>query len=461
MKVANVIYFGVQAMVRLSAALSFAAALFAFCHHADAAPSETVIASFTGKLKGSYPGGGLVSDASGVLYGTLQFGGFLRHNQTYGGGVVYSLKPLNAGKTDWQFTVIYRFGAVLHDGFYPWGSLIIGSNGNLYGTTAFGGHCSLFRDGCGTVFALAPPSPGMHSWTETTLYAFTGKADGVEPLAGLVSDSAGNLYGTTSQGGRANNGTIFELSPPTGDQTTWTKETLFEFNDPSYGVGPDSPLLLDGTGALYGTAPAGGGPDGGVVFRISPRGHAKWAADILYTFNGDPGASRPEGGVIAGPNHVLYGTTYAHGSCQTYEFGCGQVFSLTPSANGKSWSETTLYSFQAGTSGSFPTGRLIQDAAGVLYGTTSAADDFYGNDTSTVFSLAPPAAGSTDWVFTNLHEFTATGDGMFPGAGLAVDPAGNLYGTTPVGGAEQEGTAFMVTGSGFLATESSVSTRGK
>jgi uncharacterized repeat protein (TIGR03803 family) len=429
-------------------ARAMGALLLALCGTAHAAPNETVIASFAGGPQGAYPGGGLVLGARGVLYGMLQYGG-VTANSNLGKGMVYSLTPLNAAKTDWKFSIIYLFGVNANDGFYPWGSLLVGKDGKLYGTTALGGFCSTYGDGCGTVFSLSPPAAGKVLWSEKVLYRFKGKADGIEPLAGLVQDKAGNLYGTTSQGGFKNYGTVYKLSPPSGNAAGWTEQVVFTFNNPVVGANPDSPLLLDQKGNLYGTAPAGGEQSGGVVFRISPTDTLPWTAKILHEFPDDPGPARPEGGVIAGPGGTLYGTTYTKGDCQTYEFGCGQVFSLTPSDSGDVWIERKIHSFQAGAEGSFPTGRLLIDSSGTLYGTTSAADAFYGNNASNVFRLAPPAPGSESWTYRILHSFTEPGDGIYPAAGLVPDLSGNLYGTTPIGGANQYGTAFMLTGSGF------------
>jgi uncharacterized repeat protein (TIGR03803 family) len=253
------------------------------------------------------PVSALLFDASGNLYGTAYMGG------TNGKGGVFQLKP--SGNA-WQETVIYNFTGP--DGAFPSNSLISDSQGNFYSTTGYGG-----GPGFGVVYELTPHSGG--SWTETVLHSFTGGADGATPFGGVVFDAAGNLYGATFQGGLTSCnggygcGTVFQLTPSMGQ---WTHTVLHAFDDSdgafSFGV------VLDSAGNLYGTTEEGGHNRQGVVFKLSPSGNS-WTETVLHFFNGKRGAN-PLCALIFDQQGVLYGTTN-HGGIGS---GNGVVFSLTP-----------------------------------------------------------------------------------------------------------------------------------
>ncbi len=318
-------------------------------------------------------------------------------------------------------TTIGTFGE--KKGVEPNGGLIADNAGNLYGTTADGGEY-----GAGTVFELTPPAKRSRVWSETVLTSSNGF-----PGAGLVADKAGNLYGTTSFGGNGV-GTVFELSPPGPGQTSWTQTVLANF-DTKIGVSPLASLILDRRGNLYSTAVDGGTSpacDGGcgTVFEVSPpAGHKKtWTLTALTSFTGTT-AEHPFGALILDSAGNLYGTSLYGGNSACLN-GCGTVFEVSPPAAGQTaWTTTVLTSFD-GVNGSYPLGSLIADSAGNFYGTTSgggAAGD------GTVFELSPPQAGQTAWTETILFAFSGN-DGDGPAAGLIFDSAGNLYGTTNAGG---------------------------
>jgi len=340
-----------------------------------------------------------------------------------------------------KFKTLYKFkqGA---DGELPWAGLIFDQSGDLFGTTAFGGanSCSPHA-GCGTVFKLAPNGNG--TWTESVLYSFAGGNDGVEPLAGLVFDSAGNLYGTTLDGGPNGVGVVFRLTANTDG--TWTESVLYSFCSLSNcgdGFTPIGGLILDQTGNLYGTTAQGGTNNAGTVFKLTPHQGGSWTESVLYSFTGNSNGADPQGALIFDQAGNLYGTAIGGGitSCRG---GCGVIFELTPQNNG-SWTESVLYSFTGGSDGGLPVGNVIFDSSGNLYGTTNQGGHV-GRDCSVgcgvAFELSPNRDGS--WAEKALHQFNVK-QGAFPATGLTFDAAGNLYGTTQVDAAGF-GTVFKLT----------------
>jgi uncharacterized repeat protein (TIGR03803 family) len=292
-------------------------------------------------------------------------------------------------------TVLYAFKGAPGDGEGPYVGLIADKAGNLYGTTELGG-----TSNAGVVFKLAPDG------TETVLYTFTGHSDGGRPFAGLLSDKAGNLYGTTSRGGASNEGVVFKLAPE------GTETVLYAFKGGSDGRWPEAGLIADKAGNLYGTTPQGGASGAGVVFKLAPDG----TETVLYAFKGDSDGDGPTARLIADGAGNLYGMTLEGGAS-----GAGVVFKLAPDGT-----ETVLYAFKGGSDGRFPRGGLIADKAGNLYGTTLEGG---ASGAGVVFKLAP------DGTETVLYAFTDHSDGGGPFAGLIADGAGNLYGTTRLGGA--------------------------
>ena len=265
---------------------------------------------------------------------------------------------------------------------------------------------------------------------EKVLHSFNGNgADGYQPEASLIFDAVGNLYGTTYWGGTYGFGTVFELTPSGGGG--WTETVLHSFQpNGTDGNYPIAGLIFDAAGNLYGTTSAGGTYGFGTVFELTPEEGGGWTETVLLNFNGTDG-SYPHAGLAFDAAGNLYGTTGYDG---TYHYGT--VFELTPTAGG-GWTETVLHSFGNGTDGASPFAGLIFDAAGNLYGTTSAGGT-YG--TGTVFELT---GGREQVLYSFKSRYGA--DGATPYAGLIFDAAGNLYGTTYWGGNYGDGTVFELT----------------
>jgi uncharacterized repeat protein (TIGR03803 family) len=313
--------------------------------------------------------------------------------------------------------------------------------------STFGGHVG--RLGLFLVAALIAAtsfSSRTAAQTLTTLYSFTGGSDGATPLAGLIFDAAGNLYGTASDNLApvVRYGTVFKLTPPSTTGGSWTQTVLHSFAGTTDGAGPYAGLVFDAAGNLYGTTSGGGQLDYypyrtyGTVFKLSPPSTAggTWTESVLHKFTGSDGAN-PYAGLIFDATGNLYGTTFAGGvfggSCPN---GCGTVFSLTPpSTMGGPWSESVLYAFTTleSTDGVVPAAELILDASGNLYGTTTQhGTGYYGDFPGMVFKLTPPSTTEGTWTETALHIFNglSASDGAGPWGSLIADGAGNLYGTT-------------------------------
>jgi len=294
---------------------------------------------------------------------------------------------------------------------------------------------------------LATAAPAFAASKEKVLHSFNGK-DGNGP-AGLIFDGSGNLYGTTSVGGKYDYGTVFELSPKTGGGWTETVLHNFDYNHKD-GTLPEPSLIFDRSGNLYGTTDLGGKYEYGTAFELSPKAGGGWAETVLHSFNhnGKDG-TYPYAGLIVDANGNLYGTTWEGGKsspeCKT---GCGTVFELSPKTRG-GWTETILHSFND-KDGVLPEASLIFDASGNLYGTTFLG----GKDgAGTVFELSPKTGG--DWTETILHIFGEGSDGVYPVTSLIFDASGNLYSTTFLGGNYGYGTVFELspkTGGGWTET---------
>ena len=288
-------------MAALSLVLAVATSLIV--PPAAQAQTFTVLHQFTGGSDGSNPYSSLVPDRAGNLYGVAPFGGSqsCETQSGIGCGTVFKLAHRTGG---WVFSPLYEFTGHAN-GNNPVGSLAIASDGTIYGTTDAGGDLACrdsFGDGCGTVFHLQPPpnfcSSFLCSWNATVLYQFTGGSNGNDPLAGVVLDGAGNLYGTLYQGGASQLGAAYELSR---SGSSWTESTIHSFAGGTDGADPMSGLIFDGSGNLYGTTEFGGGAGGctaggcGTVFQLTPSGSG-WNANVIYNFPG--GYNIPLGGLI-------------------------------------------------------------------------------------------------------------------------------------------------------------------
>jgi len=266
--------------------------------------TETVLYRFTGGVDGGIPSyGDLVFDQAGNIYGTTTSGG------AGNGGTVYELKASNGG---WTKNILYAFtgGA---DGGTPFGSVVFDRAGNLYGTTSYGGSKDL-----GTTFQLAPSGSG---WAETVLHNFRNGKDGSFPFAGLIFDGSGNLYGSTTSGGTRGGGTVFMLTPSNG---YWTLTTIHSFA----GIGgPAANLLMDVADNLYGTTVNDGVNEYGSVFKLS-HSNVGWTYNSFHDFTFGSDGEYPESNLVFDTNGNLYGTASSGGAGCWY--GCGVIFEITP-----------------------------------------------------------------------------------------------------------------------------------
>ena len=301
---------------------------------------DMVTHSFGNGSDGKNPVGGLVSDSTGNLYGTTSTNGL------YGKGTVFKLSP------DGTETILHNFGSG-NDGQTPLGNLIFDAAGNnLYGTTSAGGIYSF-----GTAFEIAADG------TETVLYNFgSGPGDGQNPSAGLVFDGSGNLYGTTVNGGSFGGGTAFELSPQNG--RCCRESPVYSFGNDNDGRNPQAGLVFDSAGNLYGTTANGGLHSGGTIFQLSPQNGRCCREAPVYDFAG-PDGKNPYGGVILDNAGNLYGTTVNGGAN-----AAGTAFEVSPDGGG-GWTEAFLHSFGNGSDGKNPYATLVSDGSGNLYGTTA------------------------------------------------------------------------------------------
>jgi uncharacterized repeat protein (TIGR03803 family) len=380
---------------------------------------------------------GLIMDKEGNLYGTTEFGG--TNNQ----GTVFELSPTPDG--GWNESVLHSFDPAVGvtggtDGAQPHAALVLDSAGNLYGTTSFGGgSSSKCTHGCGTVFKL-----DSGSWSETVLYTFTGGSDGGEPYARLVFDAQGNLYGTTLIGGTKGHGTVFELVNSSG---TYSEKVLYSFtNSGGDGAQPYAGVTFDAAGKnLYGATYSGGTFGNGTIFELAP-GPNGWAKSVLYSFTGKRDGKGPMGNVILDAAGNLYGTTFQGGFTGSY----GTVFELQPQPKG-GWGVLILHEFFDKPAAN-PMAGLVFDAAGNLYGTTtlgaSGVSAPCGGGCGTLFKLTANSDGS--FRYSVLHSFGKEVpeqglDGFKPSGDLILDQSGNLWGTTQSGGAQGAGTVFQIT----------------
>ena len=298
-----------------------------------------------------------------------------------------------------------------------------------------------------TLFVMAASS--AQAQTFQVLHAFTGGGDDGFPLAGLTVDAAGSFYGTTSGSGAGggSNGSVFQLTPSGSD---WLLKPLRNFG--RSGNGPASPrakVTIGPDGALYGTTYEGGVTGNGTVFKLQPPTHAcgsfscPWTMTVLHEFSGSDGAG-PYGEVVFDHAGNLYGTTSFGGLYNCGDFSCGVVYELSPAGSG--WTETVIHSFSGSPDGSVPSGGLIFDAAGNLYGVTWMGGGYYSNG-GVLYKLSPSQGGV--WTETILHTFGNDGnDGAMPIGTLIMDGSGNLYGTTETGGSDNGGTAYQLSQGG-------------
>jgi uncharacterized repeat protein (TIGR03803 family) len=412
-----------------SAALMLGVVIFMLAPGAWAQSKYKTLYRFHG-TDGAGPDGSLIFDAAGNLYGTTYSGGKSDTNCYTGScGTTYELMP-NADGT-WTHKVIHYFTA---EDTGPDGGVTFDTAGNLYGMTNQGPHA-------GNVYELVPTTGG--AWSYSVLYQMGGAFDG-NPAGGMTFDAAGNLYGTSAWGCGYGDGVscVFEMTPSGG---SWTFNLLYGFDfTGSAGWYPSGTTpIFDAKGNLYATTAFGGNsgcsPYGngcyglGVVFELTPSENGTWTEQVLHAFTGGKDGESPACPLVFDAAGNLYGTTYAGGA-----YGKGNIFKLTPNADG-TWTLHVLHQFTGGKDGSMPLGNVIFDAAGNLYGTTNQGG---ANGYGVVFKLTPILSGG--WGYSVLHHFRDL-PGAYPGAGLALDTAGNLYGTTAGDGTKTFGSVFEIT----------------
>jgi uncharacterized repeat protein (TIGR03803 family) len=320
----------------------------------DGTWTETVLHNFDGSFDGSADGyepyAGLAIDSAGNLYGTTRGGG------PSGLGTVFEMSPGGAGT--WTETILYNFGSTSTDGIGPYAPVVLDSEGNLYGTTLLGG-----TGQSGTVFKLVH---GANGWHEKVIHNFVPNAQGdggFNPYGGVILDSAGNLYGTTTscQCSYTNRGTVFELKRSAAG--SYAEKVLHYFYSGGVdGYDPRASLAFDKRGNLYGTTDQGGTSSYGTVFELSPTASGNWKEKVIHNFT-DPttDGQSPEAGVTFDAHGNLYGTTYGGGIN-----GYGIVFELTHSTSG-SWNEVILHNFDGADGGEFVS-PVILDSSGNLFG---------------------------------------------------------------------------------------------
>jgi uncharacterized repeat protein (TIGR03803 family) len=327
--------------------------------------------------------------------------------------------------------VLYSFAGLASggtDGDSPIAGVVSDAAGNLYGTTWYGGTggCTFTIPGCGTVYELSPPSVAGNPWTESVLYSFTGGADGAFPTTGVTFDAAGNLYGATYN---QTGSILYKLSPPAIQGGAWTETTIGNLTNGNSIMGS---FAIDVAGNLFCTG--GSSNNEGFIFEVSPPATqgGSWTLQTIYTFKSTlkNDGSLPDGPLVITKSGAIYGTTAYGGLGTTCSgTGCGTVFRLLPpSSQGGHWSENVLYRFTGGVDGGHPfSSGVLFDKHGKLYGTAA-----YGGSTGdgVVFELSPPAVQGGAWTETTLHSFDRNVDAFRPLNNVVMDQKGRLFGTT-------------------------------
>jgi hypothetical protein len=440
---------------RLVAVLLFAGTLSAQVSE----PNDTVLHVFSGGSDGYIPAGGVVFDQAGNLYGTTYSGGAADCLPTSECGILYQLVPTEFGAWTENILHVF-LGTPANDGATPGGGLLIDPTGNLYGVTAYGGDggCVVLgiRGGCGTVFEMSPPPLPGGDWIETILYTFQGGNDGFLPAGDLAWDAEGNMYGATQYGGSAAScnafytgcGTVFELSPPKTQGAPWTEKVLYAFKGGVDGTNPNGGLVVDKHGAIYGTTYYGGpsntgcntnaGTGCGTAFELRPSATntGEWSKTTIHQFLGPPATDGTQvpAGLVADETGRLYGVTASGGKGHL-----GIAFQLTPTLNTSLWEEQVILNC-GGPGGFSPMARLLM-RDGQLYGTATAGGAF---QVGTVFQLGEPAKPTPVWTSSVLTTFPTGHQAVGPQTSVSFDNNGRLYGTTYGYDRYSGGTVFRI-----------------
>ncbi len=389
---------------------------------AQANPLATIF-SFDGE-RGASPRSAPLVTSQGALAGTTRQGGRARQ------GALYELAPPDDGGAHAHLLLLQ--GTKDRRGSFPEAPLLELPDGTLVGTTTTGGRLDQ-----GTVFAEVPAGGtdlrSARSWTEH-LVASLGGADGNRPVGRLAVDATGMLYGAAASGGAYGKGCVFSLSPPATGSLLRKLDVLHDFRA-GEGETPNAGLAVGAGGTLYGTTSVGGRYGYGTVFSLHPSAPGQpWIMTVLHDFAGPDGAY-PQADLILDFAGALFGSTTAGG-----HDGDGTVFQLLPPSGARGWTEAVLHSFVRADSGARPSGALVLDGKGVLYGT--AAGGGACDDCGTVFALAPTA--QRRWTLQLLHRFDSGGAKGLQPVGLAMAPDGTLYGATAFGGGADAGTIFRI-----------------
>ena len=338
---------------------------------------------------------------------------------------------LAAGAAASSVDFLYNFGSQSGDGYYPYAGVIADSKGNFYGTTYDGGANSSY----GAVYEL---SPGKGGYTETTLYSFNAKPDGYYPYGALARDKSGNLYGATYYGGANGYGRVYELKK---SGKIWKETVLYDFaGGTADGYYPQSQLVFDAKGNLYGTTTYGGAHSGGTVYQLQAQKSGKFKYNLLYSFaGGSTDGYYPQlGPLFVAKNGYFYGTTLYGGS----SYNDGTVYELF-NARGV-WVEKVIYAFTGGKAGQYPYGGVTMNSKGVIFGATYNGGV---SDYGAVYRLTQ--AKNKTWAHLTIYSFLGgTNDGAYPYAGLVLDQKGDIWGTTYQGGTSNGGILFELTPSG-------------
>jgi uncharacterized repeat protein (TIGR03803 family) len=439
----------------------FVIVIFGLVVPACAEWNEKVLYSFQGIPDGATPAGGVALGSDGSLYGATTDGGADNCPGIAQCGTVFQLKPPAQEGGTWTETVLYVFkGRTANDGSTPAGGVILDKQGNIYGTTGYGGSgdCVLLgtTTGCGTVWELSPPKEKEGKWTEKIVYSFKSAKNGWLPQGDLTFDAAGNLYGATEFGGSEGTscnglfggqcGTVFELSPPAKSGGRWTEKVLHNFAGGKDGAAPNGGLAFSSAGGLLGTTVSGGSAGCksndaagcGIAFELISVGTSTgmWEEKIVHRFQGgSKDAAHPNGDLIFDGKGNFYGTSLAGpGSGDD-----GTVFEFS-SKGGSEWVESFVYVFQncGGAFGCLPAAGLTFDASGNLYGMTTG-----------VLQMTPPARDDGEWTLDLLYKFKGAPDGQSPNS-IVLKGEAEILGTTLYGGGGQAcqggcGTIFEVT----------------
>ena len=407
-------------------AVALVCALTAILTQPTPAQTFAVLHTFTGGFDGYGPLGGVSIDQEGNLYGTT-----IGSNFGFNYALVYKLANKNGA---WILSPLYPFTSAQLE---PFARPAIAADHTLYGTTP-GGGISCDGAGCGVVYHVAPlptvcQTVNCH-WIGTLIYEFSELTGPLSPGGGdLLLDTAGNIYGTTQTDSNTGSGAVYELSRSGGN---WTESTLYFFSGRGGngdGWYPLSGIIPDSAGNLYGTTSQGGGGNCsggcGTVYQLSFSGSG-WTENIIYRFQGGSDGQFPSGGLVFDQAGNIYGTSQGGAN------GGGTVFKLTPSGN--NWSFSLLYSLVGIMHQDGPTGSLLLDAAGNLYGISSYNGT---NGYGAVFKLTP---SNGSWIYTSVHDFTGGDDGAYPDGGIVMDIHGNLFGAAYGGGTQQRGTVWEI-----------------